>query len=112
MTMGLMNSQFRKVAPASIERRMTTREAVSVRQMTVGRRSKKPQDAQLSDLSKYGCRIIVSANFSVGENVLLGFLDAAPVAAVIVWHDDQKFGCRFDHEMDLQLFRQLALLTG
>jgi hypothetical protein len=110
--MSHMNSQFRKVAPASLERRMTTRHAVSVRQMTIGRLAKKPQDAQLGDLSKYGCRIITSAKFSIGENVLLGFLDAEPVAAVIVWHDDEKLGCRFDREMDPQLFRQLALLTG
>lgn len=110
--MSLMNSQFRKVAPASVERRMTTRHAVSVRQMTITRLAQKPIDAQLGDLSKYGCRILTAEKFSIGEHVLLGFLDAAPMAAVIVWHDEQKLGCRFDHAMDLQLFRQLALLTG
>jgi PilZ domain len=108
----LMNSQFRKVAPASVERRMATRHAVSVRCMTITRLAQKPHDAQLGDLSKYGCRVFTAEKYSIGENVLLGFLDAAPMAAVIVWHDDEKLGCRFDHEMELQLFRQLTLLTG
>jgi hypothetical protein len=95
----LMNSQFRKVAPASVERRMATRHAVSVRCMTITRLAQKPHDAQLGDLSKYGCRVFTTAKYSIGENVL-------------VWHDDEKLGCRFDNEMELQLFRQLTLLTG
>ncbi len=110
--MSLMNSQYRKVAPASVERRMTTRHAVSVRQMTITRLARKPKDAQLGDLSKYGCRILTTGKYSIGEHVLLGFLDGDPMPAVIVWHDEQMLGCRFDYEMDLQLFRQLALLTG
>jgi hypothetical protein len=107
--MTLMTSQYRKVAPARLEQRVIERHPVILQRATVRRHGKQPIDAELVDLSVYGCRILVDGSFDEGERVRLRFSGNAPVAATAIWNEGGTLGCRFDEPLDRTLFRALTL---
>jgi hypothetical protein len=109
MLMGYLNSQFRRVAPARIEQRDAPRHAVLLERVTVRKRRLPAIEAQLSELSAYGCRIATDQNFNSGDRISLIVADSSPIYATAVWCADGLVGCRFDEAIDRDLFRSLTL---
>jgi len=108
--MGHLNSQYRSVAPAQIEQRGVFRHPVALQRASVQRRAAKSHDAELVDLSIYGCRIATNISFKSGDRIWIGFAGRGPAAATAIWCEDGKVGCRFDVPIDHELFRTLTLV--
>lgn len=102
-------SAYRKVEPARIEQRSTVRHPVVVRRATVRGHGHRPVDAQLVDLSVYGCRLSADAAYQTGDRLWLRFTGGQPVAATAIWVESGELGCRFDVPLDRSLFRTLTL---
>lgn len=102
-----INSRFRPVEPAHIERRRDER-SLTVRRLNL-RREGKPVLAMLLDLSPMGCRITSDSAYQSGERVMLQLAGDAAVAATVVWVRAGTMGCRFDQAIDRTLFRALTL---
>lgn len=103
-------SQYRSVAPALVEQRATTRHRVTVTSATVVKRGNPAIEAELHDLSIYGCRFACQTRYEEGERLWLSFGDGLPVAATAVWNDGDHLGCRFDAPIDRSLVRSLTLV--
>ncbi len=102
-------SAYRKVEPARIEQRQVARHQVVVRRATVRGHGRQPVEAELVDLSIYGCRLLVEAAYKADERLWLRFEGGNPVAATAIWADGDALGCRFDEPLDRALFRALTL---
>jgi PilZ domain len=107
--MTLMTSQYRRVEPARIEHRAVERHPVLLQRATVRRHGKQPIEAELVDLSIYGCRITADGSFAEGDRIRLRFCGRSPVAATTIWSEGGVLGCRFDEPLDRTLFRALTL---
>jgi len=108
--MGYLNSQYRSVAPAQIEKRGVLRHPVALRRASIGRRAAKSHDAEIIDVSIYGCRIKTGARFKPDDRIGIAFEGHASISATAVWCKDGKIGCRFDNPLDRSLFRTLTLV--
>lgn len=102
-------TQFRKVAPASLEKRAEPRQRVAVSRATVRAHGERAATAQLHDLSIYGCRIHTPRPHDAGERVWLRFAGTLPIPATVVWSDGGFAGCRFDAPIARVLMRSLTL---
>jgi hypothetical protein len=102
-------TQFRRVAPASVEQRGSVRHPVSVSRASVRRHGTEPADALLQDISIFGCRIQAELDAAPGERLWLRFPGGLPVGATVVWADNGFTGCRFDTPIDRAAVRALAL---
>lgn len=107
--MGLATSAYRRVEPARLEQRAAARFPVTVKRASVRRDGRKANDAQLDDLSIYGCRLIVEGDFREGDRLVLRFAGGDAIPARAIWYEDAKLGCRFDSPLDRTLFRALTL---
>jgi hypothetical protein len=83
---------------------------VSVTRATLGKRGNAPVDAELHDLSIYGCRFACRTDYAEGDRLWLRFGDALPNAATTVWNDGDYLGCRFDAPIARSLMRSLTLV--
>ena len=101
-------SQYRSVAPASVEQRRAPRHQVQVTRTEVRTADFAVLEAALHDVSVYGCRF-VGGSFGAGERLWLRFSDSPPIAATVVWSDNGQTGCRFDKPIDRRLMRDLTL---
>jgi uncharacterized protein with PIN domain len=110
--MGAMSSQFRRVEPASIERRMAARHGSALRQVTISRADARSYTAQLADLSKYGCRLAIKTKLNVGDCIAIHFAAGSAITATIVWNAEAMLGCRFNETLDAALFRQMTLTAN
>lgn len=110
--MGLATSAYRKVAPARIEQRRIERHPVVIKKATVRGHSRQPVEAELVELSIYGCRLAVDATYKIHDRLWLRFEGSNPIGAVAVWTKYGELGCRFDAPLDRVLFRSLTLLPG
>lgn len=102
-------SQFRTVPPALVEQRAVPRHRVTVSRATVTGRGGKSQEAELHDVSIYGCRFACAARHQPGERLWLRFQNGLPVAATLVWNDGTFLGCRFDAPIARSMVRSLTL---
>jgi hypothetical protein len=110
--MGLATSAYRKVEPARLEQREITRQPVVIKRATVRGHGRQPVEAQLVDLSIYGCRLAVDALYKPMDRLWLRLGGDKPVAATTVWFDGDQLGCRFDEPLDRALFRALTLMIS
>jgi PilZ domain len=108
--MGLVTSAYRKVTPARIEQRQIARHPVFVKRAKVRGHGRQPVEAELVDLSIYGCRLSVDAPFKAEDRVWLRFADDKSISATAVWFEGDFLGCRFDEPLDHTLFRSLTLV--
>lgn len=108
--MGIATSAYRKVAPARIDQRRIERHPVVIKKATVRGHGRQPVEAGLVELSIYGCRLAVDANYTVNDRLWLRFEGSNPVGAVAVWTEFGELGCRFDEPLDRSLFRALTLV--
>lgn len=107
--MGLATSAYRRVEPARLEQRAAARFPVTVKGASVRRHGRKAVEAELDDLSVYGCRLIIEGNFAEGDQLMLRFAGCEAIGARAIWYRDAKLGCRFDSPLDRSLFRSLTL---
>lgn len=103
-------SQYRSVAPALVEHRAAPRHRVQVTRATLAKRGNAPVDAELHDLSIYGCRFACRTRFAEGDRLWLRFGEDLPIAATAIWNDGDYLGCRFDAPIDRRLVRSLTLV--
>ena len=108
--MSVAASAYRKVAPARLEQRNVARHPVLIKRATVRGHGRHPAEAELIDLSIYGCRLAVAADYKVDDRLWLRFAGGSPVAATTVWVEGGELGCRFDEPLDRALFRALTLV--
>jgi hypothetical protein len=108
--MGLATSAYRRVEPARIEQRAVVRHTVLIKGASVRRHGRQPIEAELDDLSVFGCRVAVDGTFQSGDRLWLRFAGGQPIPASAVWYDGGKLGCRFDQRLDSDLFRSLTLV--
>jgi PilZ domain len=107
--MASVASAYRRVEPARIEQRSLARQPVVVRRATVRGHGRQPVEAELIDLSIYGCRLSVDAAYKAEDRLWLRFAGSEPVAATAIWIENGELGCRFDTPLDRMLFRALTL---
>lgn len=107
--MATRTSQFRKVDAAALDRRITPRTHVQVTRATVRGHGAAPLDAMLSDVSIYGCRLDFTAATLLGDRVWLRLDGSLPIAATVVWRQDEVIGCRFDNPIERALMRSLTI---
>lgn len=103
-------SQYRSVAPALVEQRGAARHRVQVTRATLSKRGNAPVDAELHDLSIYGCRFACQTGYQEGDRLWLRFGEGLPIAATAVWNDGDYLGCRFDAPIERSLMRSLTLV--
>ena len=108
--MSLVASAYRKVAPARLDQRTIARHPVLIKRATVRGHGRHPAEAELVDLSIYGCRLAVDADYKIADRLWLRFAGESPVAASTIWAEDGQLGCRFDEPLDRALFRSLTLV--
>ncbi|MEO5865867.1 MAG: PilZ domain-containing protein [Sphingomonas sp.] len=102
-------SRYRTAAPALLERRAESRHCVTVKRASVRRHGTSTVDAELHDLSIYGCRLASPGDHDEGERVWLRLAGGMPIAAAIVWNRDGFVGCRFDAPIARATVRALTL---
>jgi hypothetical protein len=107
--LSLAASAYRKVAPARLDQRNTARHPVIIKRATVRGHGRQAIEAELTDVSIYGCRVAVDAVYKIGDRLWLRFAGESPVAATTVWIEDGELGCRFDDPLDRARFRALTL---
>jgi hypothetical protein len=110
--MTLATSAYRKVEPARLEQRAIARQPVLIKRATVRGHGRQPVEVELVDLSIYGCRLAVDAQYEPNDRLWLRFAGGKPVAATAIWFDGGQLGCRFDEPLDRSLFRALTLTFG
>ncbi len=107
--MASKGSQFRSVVPALVEQRNVDRHIVEMKRASVRRHGLRPVDAQLHDISVYGCRVHSTLEVHAGDRLWLRFPGGLPVAATVVWYDNGFTGCRCDKPIERGIVRGLAL---
>jgi hypothetical protein len=108
-TMATRFSQYRPVAPASIEQRSEPRHRIVVTRATLRKHGNPAVEAELRDLSVYGCRLACATGHADGERLWLRLQGGMPIAATVVWNDGAHLGCRFDAPIERSLMRSLTL---
>lgn len=109
--MASVASAYRRVEPARIEQRAIARHPVIIRRATVRGHGRQAVEAELLDLSIYGCRLSVDAAYKADDRLWLRFEGEQPVLATAIWIKDGELGCRFDAPLDRNLFRALTLVS-
>lgn len=102
-------TQYRAVAAASFEQRAEPRHRVHLSRATVRRNGKGAVDAQLHDISIYGCRVACAETQPVGERIWVRLAGGLPIAAVVIWCRDSFVACRFDIPIDRAVVRSLTI---
>jgi len=102
-------TQFRKVLPASVDHRVVPRHLVSISTASVRRHGDMPSDAELYDLSIYGCRLQSPDRHVTDERLWVRFPGGKPIAATVVWTRDGFTACRFDAPIDRAQVRAMIV---
>ncbi|MDB5696743.1 MAG: hypothetical protein JWN21_2286 [Sphingomonas bacterium] len=95
-------------ATAPSDDRRAGRYTVVVSRATVRGHGEKAQDAELLDLSIYGCRISSPGEHVAGDRLWLRLDGGWPIPATVVWFDGERLGCRFDQPIAGALMRDLT----
>jgi len=106
------HSQYQRVAPARIDQRSEERHRVILQKASVRGEVTEQEEAQLVDVSSFGCRLVVEGQYPEGSELSLVFFDREPMAAKAVWFKDGQLGCRFADAIDLCLFRALTIQSA
>lgn len=102
-------SPYRKVQPATVERRDALRHPVTLTSATAREMGEPPVAAVLQDLSTFGCRLSCDAAPVEGTRLWLRLSGSMPIAATVVRSGDGEAACRFDRPIDRQLVRSLTI---
>lgn len=90
------------------EQRRGQRSPVTVAMATVREFGQEAREAELIDLSSYGCRVAVKGDQIEGAKIWLRFEGGWPIEATLVWAKDEMAGCRFAEPIPGSLMRDLT----
>lgn len=110
--MSYAKSQYRTPDPARIDQRQDKRHLVMLRKSELHKEASKPYEAQIAELSIYGCRLFTDAEFAAGDAVMVSLTDQNIVSAKAIWQEDGRVGCRFDEPLDREVLRKMTLNIG
>lgn len=110
--MSYATSQYRTPDPARVDQRQEKRHIVLLRKSSVRKNSTKSYEAQIAELSIYGCRLFTSARYCIGDAVTVSLSEDVIIAAKAVWCERGRIGCRFNEPLDRDVLRQLTLHIG
>ena len=102
-------TQYRTAAPALVEQRCEPRHLVHLTRASVRRNGNRAIDAQLHDISIYGCRVACREPQPVGDRLWVRLAGGLPVAAMVVWCSDGFVACRFDVPIARAAVRALTI---
>lgn len=108
--MATRHSQYIAVLPEQKRFCATKRHRILVGSAKVSRDGNAPIQAELHDLSIYGCRIACEIPQKPDDKLwvrLAGF--EQPIAATVAWNDGNYVGCRFVKPIDSKLLRMITL---
>ncbi len=91
-----------------VDERRNQRSPVTVSLATVRELGQEAREAELLDLSSYGCRVAAAGDHEEGNRLWLRFDGGWPIAATVVWAKDEIVGCRFDEPIPGSLMRDLT----
>jgi hypothetical protein len=105
--------RYRAAQPAALDLRSEARYRVDVARATVRRHGELAVDAELVDISAYGCRLAFDDGGAeapqTGERLWLRFVGRPALGATLVWSEGGTIGCRFDNPLDPGFVRALTL---
>ena len=90
------------------ELRRAGRHTVVVSRATVRGQGQLAEDAELLDLSIYGCRVASTGEHEAGDRLWLRLDGGWPIPATVVWTDGERLGCRFDQPIAGSTMRDLT----
>ncbi|CAN5522772.1 hypothetical protein BH10PSE14_BH10PSE14_18990 [soil metagenome] len=67
---------------------------------------------EVKDLSETGFQIETVYRLTVGSTVWLAIPSLAPLEAVVAWHRDRHYGCRFHRPLYPAVFDHIVSLAG
>jgi hypothetical protein len=67
---------------------------------------------EVKDLSETGFQIETVYRLTVGSTVWLAIPTLAPLEAVVAWHRDRHYGCRFHRALYPAVFDHIVSLAG
>lgn len=95
-------------ARGSTDQRRAGRHAITVSRASVRGMGEQPVDAELVDISIYGCRVAVTGVHETGERLWLRLDGGWPIPATVMWTDGDRLGCRFDQPIAGSVVRELT----
>lgn len=107
--MALKSTRYQRPEPASLERRGAPRMTVHLTSAALLRSGDVSIEAELHDISVFGCRISVDAIFQEGEEVQVSIDNFEPVVGNVVWQDGRLAGCKFLFPIHPQILRALTI---
>jgi PilZ domain len=110
--MSYATSQYRTPDPARVDQRQEKRHIVLLRKSSVRKNSTKLHEAQIAELSIYGCRLFTTAHFSIGDDITVSLHDDIIISAKAVWLEKGRVGCRFNEPLDRDVLRRMTLHIG
>ena len=91
-----------------VEQRRAERHPVIVTRATVRGHGEAPAEAELLDLSIYGCRLAVTDPHEAGARLWLRLDGGWPISGTVIWSDQARIGCRFDEPIANAVMRQFT----
>jgi hypothetical protein len=91
-----------------IDRRKHRRHIVLLRLVHLEHEALRRQDAYISEISVYGCRLYSKAALAVGDQISLSLDGVQMTEATIMWRDGPRAGCRFSIPIGMDVIKQLA----
>lgn len=103
-------SRHLPIVSAQSEQRKAPRHRVLIGRTKVTRAKANSLEAELYDVSIYGCRIACALPQKPGERLWVRLISTEqPVAATIAWNDGDYVGCRFEDAIDSKTLRLITL---
>ncbi len=90
--------------PVMTDRAVTRRRTARLSTMDVA-----PVAGELTEISAYGCRVVMPVDPALGGAIELSLDGATPVAAQIIWNRAGVLACRFDTPMSRDQLRALTI---
>lgn len=103
-----MATNVQRLSMVDVEQRRVERHPVIVTRATVRGDGDAPAEADLLDLSVYGCRLEVPEPHEPGARLWLRLDGGWPISATVIWSDATRIGCRFDEPIATALMRQFT----
>lgn len=91
-----------------VDQRKDVRHIVLLRLVHLEHQALRRQDAFISEISVYGCRLYSKAALTVGDRISLNLDGVQMTEATIIWRDGVRAGCRFYLPIGMDVIKQLA----
>jgi hypothetical protein len=106
--MGQDNLPQKAEVQQKVDQRKHPRHIVLLRLVHLEHEALRRQDAFISEISVYGCRLYSKAVLAVGDRISLSLDGIQMTEATIIWRDGARAGCRFYVPIGMDVIKQLA----